>query len=131
MVDAIVLLRDDHKTVEKLFKAFEKAGEDEHAEKRRIADEVIEELTVHAVIEEEKDWFLEVRKPWAATASSNSANAWRRRGRPPHATPWRSPARPSRPTAAPGSLHTDRIRGAGPQGRCTTCETCETCEEDG
>ncbi|MFB8170287.1 hemerythrin domain-containing protein [Kitasatospora purpeofusca] len=52
-MDAIVLLRDDHKTVEKLFKAFEKAGDDAHAEKRRIVDQVIEELTVHAVIEEQ------------------------------------------------------------------------------
>ncbi|WP_030231054.1 hemerythrin domain-containing protein [Streptomyces sp. NRRL S-350] len=52
-MDAIVLLREDHKTVEKLFKAFEKADDDAFAEKRRIADQVIEELTVHAVIEEE------------------------------------------------------------------------------
>ncbi|AUG75013.1 hemerythrin [Kitasatospora sp. MMS16-BH015] len=52
-MDAIVLLKDDHKTVEKLFKEFEKAGEEAYAEKRRIADQVIEELTVHAVIEEQ------------------------------------------------------------------------------
>ncbi|GHE27450.1 hemerythrin [Kitasatospora indigofera] len=52
-MDAIVLLKDDHQTVEKLFKAFEKAGEQAYAEKRKIADQVIEELTVHAVIEEE------------------------------------------------------------------------------
>ncbi|MBE1493772.1 hemerythrin superfamily protein [Amycolatopsis lexingtonensis] len=51
--DAIVLLKNDHKTVEKLFKEFEKAGEDAHREKRRIADSIIEELTVHAYIEEE------------------------------------------------------------------------------
>ncbi|MED7950453.1 hemerythrin domain-containing protein [Streptomyces sp. BE20] len=51
-MDAIVLLKDDHKAVEKLFKAFEKAGDGAYAEKRRIADQVIEELTVHAVIEE-------------------------------------------------------------------------------
>ncbi|GAA1392820.1 hypothetical protein GCM10009639_25010 [Kitasatospora putterlickiae] len=52
-MDAIVLLKDDHKTVEKLFKEFEKAGDEAYAEKRRIADQVIEELTVHAVIEEQ------------------------------------------------------------------------------
>ncbi|MGW4806335.1 hemerythrin domain-containing protein [Kitasatospora sp. NPDC004272] len=52
-MDAIVLLKEDHKTVEKLFKEFEKAGDRAHATKRRIADRVIEELTVHAVIEEE------------------------------------------------------------------------------
>jgi hemerythrin superfamily protein len=51
--DAIVLLKNDHKTVEKLFKEFEKAGEDAYGEKRRIADSIIEELTVHAYIEEE------------------------------------------------------------------------------
>jgi hemerythrin superfamily protein len=51
--DAIVLLKNDHKTVEKLFKEFEKAGETAYQEKRRIADSIIEELTVHAYIEEE------------------------------------------------------------------------------
>jgi hypothetical protein len=29
-VDGIVLLKEDHKTVEKLFKQFEKAGDDAH-----------------------------------------------------------------------------------------------------
>ncbi|MFE1793068.1 hemerythrin domain-containing protein [Streptomyces sp. NPDC059525] len=52
-MDAIVLLREDHKTVEKLFKRFEKTDDEETAERRRIADEVIEELTVHAWIEEQ------------------------------------------------------------------------------
>ncbi|MGW6486792.1 hemerythrin domain-containing protein [Streptomyces sp. NPDC055056] len=51
-MDGIVLLKDDHKTVEKLFKQFEKAGENAHAEKRKIADQVIEELTTHTFIEE-------------------------------------------------------------------------------
>ncbi|MEO3812065.1 hemerythrin domain-containing protein [Sphaerisporangium sp. B11E5] len=52
-MDAIVLLKDDHKTVEKLFKEFEKAGEKAYAEKRRIVEKVIEELTTHAYIEEQ------------------------------------------------------------------------------
>ncbi|GHE73900.1 hemerythrin domain-containing protein [Streptomyces roseus] len=51
-MDGIVLLKEDHKTVEKLFKRFEKADEDAHAEKREIADAVIEELTTHTWIEE-------------------------------------------------------------------------------
>lgn len=51
-MDGIVLLKEDHKTVEKLFKQFEKAGDDAHAEKRKIADQVIEELTTHTWIEE-------------------------------------------------------------------------------
>ncbi len=52
-MDAIVLLKNDHKSVEKLFKQFEKAGDDAYAEKRRIVDEVIAELSVHAHIEEQ------------------------------------------------------------------------------
>lgn len=51
-MDAIVLLKDDHKVVEKLFKEFEQAGEKAYKTKRRIADKIIEELTVHAWIEE-------------------------------------------------------------------------------
>jgi hemerythrin superfamily protein len=51
-VDGIVLLKEDHKTVEKLFKQLEKAGDGAHAEKRKIADQVIEELTTHTWIEE-------------------------------------------------------------------------------
>lgn len=52
-MDGIVLLKEDHKRVEKLFKRFEKAGTNAHAEKRKIADQVIEELTTHTWIEEE------------------------------------------------------------------------------
>jgi len=51
-MDGIVLLREDHKTVEKLFKEFERAGDDAHRRKREIADDVIRELTAHAWIEE-------------------------------------------------------------------------------
>ncbi|MEU1535846.1 hemerythrin domain-containing protein [Streptomyces fagopyri] len=51
-MDGIVLLKEDHKTVEKLFKQFEKAGDEARAEKREIADKVIEELTTHTWIEE-------------------------------------------------------------------------------
>jgi hemerythrin superfamily protein len=52
-MDAIVLLKEDHKTVEKLFKEFEGAGDRALKTKRKIADQVIEELTVHTFIEEE------------------------------------------------------------------------------
>lgn len=52
LMDGIVLLKEDHKTVEKLFKQFEKAGDTAHAEKRKIADQVVEELTTHTWIEE-------------------------------------------------------------------------------
>ena len=49
-MDAITLLRQDHKAVEKLFKQFEKAKQP--AEQRKVAEKVIKELSVHAAIEE-------------------------------------------------------------------------------
>ncbi|MEO3873753.1 hemerythrin domain-containing protein [Nonomuraea sp. B12E4] len=52
-MDAIVLLKEDHKTVEALFKRFEKAGERAHAEKRKLVDTITKELVTHAYIEEE------------------------------------------------------------------------------
>jgi len=51
-MDAITLLKDDHRTVEKLFKRLEKAGDHAYAEKRQIADRICEELSKHAAIEE-------------------------------------------------------------------------------
>jgi hemerythrin superfamily protein len=51
--DAIVLLKDDHKTVEKLFKQFQNAGDNALVTKRKLVDSMIKELTVHAYIEEE------------------------------------------------------------------------------
>lgn len=52
-MDAITLLKQDHQTVEKLFKRFEKAGERAHVERRNVVDRIIEELSVHAAIEEQ------------------------------------------------------------------------------
>ncbi len=52
-MDAITLLKDDHKAVEALFKRFEKAGEHAYATKREIVDRIIEALSVHAAIEEQ------------------------------------------------------------------------------
>ncbi len=52
-MDAITLLRTDHKTVEALFKRFEKAGDRAFVEKREIVDRIIEELSIHAAIEEQ------------------------------------------------------------------------------
>jgi hemerythrin superfamily protein len=52
-MDAIALLKDDHKAVEKLFKQFEKLGDDASpASKKNIVDQVITLLTQHAHIEE-------------------------------------------------------------------------------
>ncbi|MCU1395508.1 MAG: hemerythrin [Ilumatobacteraceae bacterium] len=52
-MDAITLLRNDHKTVEALFKRFEKAGDGAYADKREIVDRIVEELSIHAAIEEQ------------------------------------------------------------------------------
>jgi hemerythrin superfamily protein len=52
-MDAITLLKDDHRTVEQLFKRFERAGDQAHVQKREIVDRIVEELSVHAAIEEQ------------------------------------------------------------------------------
>ncbi len=52
-MDAITLLKNDHKAVEKLFKQFEKTKDDDHESRRRLVDQMIEELSVHASIEEQ------------------------------------------------------------------------------
>ena len=49
--DAIALLKQDHRTVEELFEKFEKASGYER--KRKLAEEICLELSVHAQIEEE------------------------------------------------------------------------------
>jgi hemerythrin-like domain-containing protein len=49
--DAIVLLKQDHKVVKKLFRAFEKA--ETAAERGKVVDQILEELTVHTYIENE------------------------------------------------------------------------------
>ena len=51
--DAIVLLKADHKEVQKLFRDFEKAGKRAEVTKGKIVDRVIELLTVHTYIENE------------------------------------------------------------------------------
>lgn len=52
-MDAITLLKNDHRTVEKLFRRYEQAGDRAFAEKRKIVDRIIEELSTHAAIEEQ------------------------------------------------------------------------------
>jgi hemerythrin superfamily protein len=50
-LDAIALLKKDHRTVEDLFDEFEKANGTDH--KRKLAEEICLDLSVHAEIEEE------------------------------------------------------------------------------
>jgi hemerythrin superfamily protein len=52
-MDAITLLKQDHKTVKGLFAQFDKAGANAHVRRRQIVDKIIEELSVHAAIEEQ------------------------------------------------------------------------------
>src|SRR4051812_48233841 len=53
-MNAITLLKTDHGNVDALFKQFEAVGHDgDPLEKRRIVDRIIEQLSVHASIEEE------------------------------------------------------------------------------
>jgi hemerythrin superfamily protein len=59
--DAIVLLKEDHKEVRRLFREFESAGENATATKDRLAKKILEELTVHTYIENEV-MYPEVRK---------------------------------------------------------------------
>src|ERR1700678_2152085 len=51
-MDAIALLQADHRSVEKLFKEFEGAGDRAFATKAKVVSEIIRELSVHAEIEE-------------------------------------------------------------------------------
>ena len=51
-MDAITLLKKDHKTVADLFKRYDKLGDGTHTQKREIVDQIILELSIHASIEE-------------------------------------------------------------------------------
>ena len=59
--DAIVMLKDDHTRVKKLFREFEKAGPTAKAAKNRIVSQILEELTVHTYLENEV-MYPEVRR---------------------------------------------------------------------
>src|SRR5687767_7253932 len=51
-MDAITMLKADHKTVEELFKKFEGVGPRAMKGRRDVVDRIIRELSIHAVIEE-------------------------------------------------------------------------------
>ncbi|MEV4557915.1 hemerythrin domain-containing protein [Kitasatospora sp. NPDC049285] len=50
--DAIVLLKEDHKEIRQLFRAFE-SGDDDSAAKADLVSRIVEALTVHTYIENE------------------------------------------------------------------------------
>lgn len=51
--DAIVMLKDDHKLIRRIFKDFEDAGDEAFKTKGKLVDRMIELLTVHTYIENE------------------------------------------------------------------------------
>ena len=51
--DAIVILRQDHKEIRKLFTQFQQAGEGAVVRKGELVDKIMELLTVHTYIENE------------------------------------------------------------------------------
>ena len=52
-MDGIVLLKEDHKKVRKLFREFEKTHKTaSDADKRELVDQILHEMTTHAFIEE-------------------------------------------------------------------------------
>ena len=59
--DAIVILKDDHKQIRKLFTQFQRAGDNAYKTKESIAERILEALTVHTYIENEA-MYPETRK---------------------------------------------------------------------
>jgi hemerythrin superfamily protein len=51
--DAIVVLKDDHREIKRLFADFQRAGDSAEKTKQRLVDRIIELLTVHTYIENE------------------------------------------------------------------------------
>jgi hemerythrin superfamily protein len=50
-LDAITLIKNDHHTVDQLFRKFEKTKKS--ADKKKLAKQIITELSIHAAVEEE------------------------------------------------------------------------------
>jgi hemerythrin superfamily protein len=51
--DAIVMLKEDHTRVKKLFREFEQTGKNANQTRNRIVSRILEELTVHTYLENE------------------------------------------------------------------------------
>lgn len=52
-MDAIRLLRDDHRTVKALFREFERAKKRDEDGRGRLVEKILAELTIHAFVEEQ------------------------------------------------------------------------------
>src|SRR5579872_208696 len=52
-MDAITLLKDDHKTVQKHFRDFERSGPRAFAARGHAAQSIVRELAVHSALEEQ------------------------------------------------------------------------------
>ncbi|MER7893912.1 hemerythrin domain-containing protein [Micromonospora sp. NPDC094482] len=59
--DAIVLLKEDHKEMRRLFKAFQDAEEGPASQRGKLVGQIVEALTVHTYLENEV-MYPEVRK---------------------------------------------------------------------
>ncbi|SDZ38120.1 Hemerythrin HHE cation binding domain-containing protein [Micromonospora pattaloongensis] len=59
--DAIVLLKEDHKEMRRLFREFQNADDDATEVKAQLAEQILEALTVHTYIENE-GMYPETRK---------------------------------------------------------------------
>jgi hemerythrin-like domain-containing protein len=51
--DAVELIKSDHRKVEQLFREFEEAGDRAYKTKQELVGQIVEELEVHATLEEE------------------------------------------------------------------------------
>jgi hemerythrin-like domain-containing protein len=52
-MDAVTMIREDHRAVEQLFKKYEGLSERAHKTKRQTVDKILHLLAIHAAIEEE------------------------------------------------------------------------------
>src|SRR3954453_10011699 len=52
-MNALIVLKQDHKNVEELFSRFEHLDAADVATKRHVADKIIEHLSIHAAVEEQ------------------------------------------------------------------------------
>lgn len=68
--DAIVMLKEDHVRIKRLFRKFEQAGEGAKKQKAEIVVRILTELTVHTYLENE------VKTMNASTQRPPSSSSW-------------------------------------------------------